>query len=180
MLVKSLLKYTVRFNSFITLFLQVGFMQNEKLDFVKKDFIELLHHLQPEAKGKWGLMNSQQMVEHLAFIFGASAGKVKTTLLIPEEFLPKAIAFLWSDKEFRENTKAPEGLIPEAPQPVRNENMQAAIKELKQEVDYFIEYFTSQPSIKVLHPSFGELDFEGWLQLHKKHVTHHLKQFGLL
>lgn len=155
-------------------------MQNDKLNFIQKDFIELLQNLQPTATGKWGRMNGQQMVEHLTFIFGASAGKVKTTLLIPEEFLPKAIAFLWSDKEFKENTKAPEGLIPEAPQPLQNENIEVAIEKLKKEVNYFIEYFTSQPGIKVLHPSFGELDFEGWVQLHYKHVTHHLKQFELL
>lgn len=155
-------------------------MLNEKKFFINDILFEKLNKLQPDAAGKWGRMNGQQMVEHLAFIFGASAGKVKTTLLIPEEFLPKAIAFLWSEKEFRENTKAPEGLIPEAPQPLKNENMQAAIEELKLEVDYFFEYFTKQPDIKVLHPSFGELDFEGWLQLHKKHITHHLKQFGLL
>jgi len=31
-----------------------------------------------------------------------------------------------------------------------------------------------------LHPVFGELNFEEWILLHYKHVTHHLKQFGLI
>lgn len=155
-------------------------MQNDKLDFIQNRMFLLLSTLQPEAAGKWGRMTGQQMVEHLAFIFGASSGKIKTSLLIPEEFLPKAVAFLWSDKEFRENTKAPAGLIPEEPQPLQYATMQDAITALKNDVDYFINYFTSQPGIKVLHPSFGNLDYEGWIQLHHKHVTHHLKQFGLL
>lgn len=155
-------------------------MAAEKLHFIKTTLFEKLSTLQPDATGNWGLMNAQQMVEHLAFIFGASAGKVKTTLLIAEEFLPKAIAFLWSDKEFRENTKAPEGLVPETPPALQHPNMQQAVAALQTEVDYFIHYFTSNPGIKVLHPSFGELDYEGWLQLHQKHITHHLKQFGLL
>jgi Protein of unknown function (DUF1569) len=155
-------------------------MAAEKLHFIKNTLFEKLSSLQADAKGNWGLMNGQQMVEHLAFIFGASAGKVKTKLLIPDEFLPRAIAFLWSDKEFRENTKAPEGLVPETPPALQHSSMQQAIAALQTEVDYFIHYFTSNPGIKVLHPSFGELDYEGWLQLHQKHVTHHLKQFGLL
>lgn len=155
-------------------------MSADKLHFLKNILFEKLSGLQPDAKANWGLMNAQQMVEHLAFIFGASAGKVKTTLLIPEEFLPKAIAFLWSDKEFRENTKAPEGLVPETPPALQHPNMQQAVAALQTEVDYFIHYFFSNSGIKVLHPSFGELDYEGWLQLHQKHVTHHLKQFGLL
>ena len=54
-------------------------------------------------------MNGQQMVEHLGIYFAASAGKVKTTLP-PGRILPKAKAFLWSDKEFRENTST-DGLI---------------------------------------------------------------------
>lgn len=155
-------------------------MQTDKLDFIQNRMFLLLSNLQPEAAGKWGRMSAQQMVEHLSFIFGASSGKVETSLLIPEEFLPKAVAFLWSDKEFRENTKAPAGLIPEEPQPLQYTTMQDAITALKNEVDYFINYFTSQPGIKILHPSFGDLDYEGWIQLHHKHVTHHLKQFGLL
>ena len=155
-------------------------MQNDKFDFIQTRMFLLLGNLQPGATGKWGRMTGQQMVEHLVFIFGASSGKVKTTLLIPEEFLPKAVDFLWSEKEFRENTKAPEGLIPEEPQPLQYANMPEAITALKREVGYFINYFTTQPGIKVLHPSFGELDYEGWIQLHYKHVTHHLKQFGLL
>jgi hypothetical protein len=31
-----------------------------------------------------------------------------------------------------------------------------------------------------LHPAFGDLNFTEWVQLHHKHVTHHLKQFGLI
>jgi hypothetical protein len=120
------------------------YMQTEKIEFLSHKLFTLLHPLAATATGKWGRMNGQQMVEHLVFIFGASAGKVKTRLLIPEEFLSKAIAFLWSDKEFRENTKAPDGLIPEEPQPLKYTSMPLAIAALQNEVDYFIEYFTSQ------------------------------------
>jgi Protein of unknown function (DUF1569) len=155
-------------------------MHTEKLHFIQHDFIQLLSNLQAAATGKWGKMNGQQMVEHLSFIFSASSGKIKTTLAIPEEFLPKAKAFLWSDKEFRENTKAPAGLIPEEPQPLQHATMDAAIAELKEEVNYFVDYFQHNPGITTMHPAFGALNFEEWVQIHHKHLVHHLKQFELM
>lgn len=155
-------------------------MHTQKLNFIQHDFFKLLGQLKPAASGKWGKMNGQQMVEHLAFIFAASSGKIKTTLAIPEEFLPKAKAFLWSDKEFRENTKAPGGLVPEEPLPLQHATMDAATNELREEVNYFINYFQTNPGITTLHPAFGELNFEEWVQIHYKHLVHHLKQFGLM
>lgn len=155
-------------------------MQKDKLDFLQEGMFTALQKLQPGTAGRWGKMNSQQMVEHLAFIFAAASGKIKTVLSIPEAFLPKAKAFLWSDKEFRENTKAPAGLIPEEPQPLKHAGMQQAIDELKTEVNYFVDFFTANPGITTMHPAFGELNFEEWVQIQHKHVVHHLKQFGLL
>ncbi|MFI5186978.1 MAG: DUF1569 domain-containing protein [Chitinophagales bacterium] len=43
----------------------------------------------------------------------------------------------------------------------------------------FFDFFLADPGIKTLHPAFGELNFEEWVQLHHKHVKHHLKQFGI-
>ncbi len=155
-------------------------MHTTKLQFIQEDFFKLLTGLQPGATGKWGKMNGQQMVEHLSFIFSASSGKIKTTLAIPEEFLPKAKAFLWSDKEFRENTKAPAGLIPEEPQPLQHTGMDTAAADLRNEVNDFINYFSSNPGSTTMHPAFGELNFEEWVQIHHKHLLHHLKQFQLI
>lgn len=155
-------------------------MNTQKLHFIQQDFFALIEQLQPAATGKWGKMTAQQMVEHLSFIFSASSGKIKTTLAIPEEFLPKAKAFLWSDKEFRENTKAPAGLVPEEPLPPEHITMSASIAVLREEVNYFINYFETNSGSTTMHPAFGELNFEEWVQIHHKHLVHHLKQFELL
>ena len=37
-------------------------MNETKIKFIKNDFTDLLQQLQPEQKGKWGLMNAHQMV----------------------------------------------------------------------------------------------------------------------
>jgi oxepin-CoA hydrolase/3-oxo-5,6-dehydrosuberyl-CoA semialdehyde dehydrogenase len=155
-------------------------MDTAKLDFIQHELMKRLNKLPSAAMGKWGKMNGQQMVEHLSLIFSASSGKVEVTLATPIEYLPKYREFLWSDKEFKENTKAPSSLIPEEPQQFKQATMPLALHELQDELDYFFNYFKTHPGKKTMHPAFGELNFEEWIQAHYKHVVHHLKQFELL
>jgi oxepin-CoA hydrolase/3-oxo-5,6-dehydrosuberyl-CoA semialdehyde dehydrogenase len=153
-------------------------MTVEKSSFLKNDFIPLIKKLKGDDKGNWGKMNTQQMVEHVADFFKVSTGKIYFPLTTPAEHLPKFKEFLWSDKEFRENTKA--AVLPEEPLPLRTSNMQEAITNLEMDIISFFEFFKDDPAKTTLHPAFGELNFEEWIQLHHKHVVHHLKQFGLM
>ena len=155
-------------------------MNQEKFNFLKNKFLPLLKNLPADAKGKWGKMNGQQMVEHVSGFFAVSYEKLKFPLVTPVEHLPKYKEFLMSEKEFRENTKAPDNVLPDEPPPLRNASMDEAIKALEKSVHYFFTYFSENPDKKTLHPVFGELNFAEWVQLHHKHVTHHLKQFGLI
>ena len=155
-------------------------MDQVKFEFISTVFINRLQSLSGEAVGAWGKMNGQQMVEHVSGFFKVSNGKIIFTLITPAEQLPKYKEFLLSDKPFRENTKAPGNVVPEEPVQIRNTSMEEAINELKNEVSDFITYFTKHPGSKTVHPVFGELDFEEWVLLHYKHVTHHLKQFELI
>ena len=151
-----------------------------KLDFIQHGFIKRLHALPPNTEGKWGKMNAQQMVEHVTGFFKVSSNKINFPLVSPSEHLPKLKAFLLSDKEFRENTKAPTSVIGEEPLPVRNNNMDEAVSALQQSIDEFVEYFRGDDYKTSLHPVFGELNFEEWILLHYKHMVHHGKQFGLV
>ena len=153
-------------------------MNQEKLHFLSAQFIPLLNNLPAGAIGKWGKMNGQQMVEHVAGFFKVSTGKIKFPLVTPVKHLPKYKEFLNSDKEFRENTKAP--VLPEEPLPLRFATMAEAISELDNDVHEFIHLFSNNAQLKIMHPVFGELNYEEWVLLHYKHVTHHLKQFGLM
>ena len=155
-------------------------MNEEKLKFIQTDFVTLLDQLSAEQTGKWGLMNGQQMVEHVTSFFKVSTGRLVFPLVTPAELLPKLRAFLWSEAEFKENTKAPGNVIPAAPLPVHNASTTIAIEKLKKEINLFLETFKNDPTTKILHPVFGELNFEDWVQLHHKHLIHHAKQFNLL
>ena len=152
-------------------------MDQTKIDYLK-NFIPLLANLKGDEKGKWGKMNAQQMTEHVSAFFKVSTKKIHFPLTTPLEHLPKYKEFLWSDKEFKENTKAP--VLPEEPLPLHYATMQLAIDDLKKSLAYFFEFFKNDPLKTTLHPAFGELNFDEWVQLHYKHVTHHVKQFGLM
>lgn len=153
-------------------------MTDAKKDFVKNDFIFLVKKLKGDEKGRWGKMNAQQMIEHVSAFFKVSTQKIHFPLVTAVEHLPKYKEFLLSEKEFRENTKAP--VLPEEPLPLHYSNLQEAKDQLKKSVDDFFEFFKDDPSKTTLHPVFGQLNFNEWVQLHHKHITHHLKQFGLL
>ena len=155
-------------------------MDQAKLNFLTKEYVPLLKNVSPTAMGKWGKMNGQQMVEHVAAFFYVSSEKIKFNLVTPPEHLPKYKEFLLSDKEFRENTKAPGNVIGEEAMPLRYTSMEEAVENLARSIATFEAYFKDDSGKKTLHPVFGELNFEEWVLLHYKHVTHHLRQFGLI
>jgi hypothetical protein len=155
-------------------------MDVQKLNFITKECVLLFKNLPTNAMGKWGKMNAQQAVEHLAAFFNVSAGIIEFDLVTPVEYLPKYKEFLLSDKEFRENTKAPASVIGEEALPLQHANMDEALEKLAEAIDAFENYFKIDADRKSLHPVFGELNYAEWVLLHYKHVTHHLRQFGLI
>lgn len=150
----------------------------DKINFIKNEFVVLVATLNAITKGNWGLMNAQQMIEHVSDFFKVSTQKIIFPLVTPIEHLPKYKEFLWSDKEFKENTKAP--VLPTEPFAARNTTIQAAIDELQNDINDFFVFFEKDETIKTIHPAFGELNFEEWVQLHYKHTLHHAKQFSLI
>lgn len=154
-------------------------MQNDQLAFIEHEQLSLLQKLETGTPAKWGVMNSQQMVEHVRAFFNVSTEKIKLELLTPEEHLPKYRDFLYSDKQFRENTKAPATLLGEEALPLRYPDLDTARLKYTQSVQNFFSYFKENKGKRTLHPVFGLLDFEEWIRLHYKHVTHHWRQFGL-
>ncbi|MBK8609510.1 MAG: DUF1569 domain-containing protein [Chitinophagaceae bacterium] len=155
-------------------------MDEQKHQFITKQAMPLFKNLSGNTMGNWGKMNGQQMIEHVAAFFYVSTEKIKFELVTPAEHLPKYREFLYSDKAFRENTKAPGNVIGEDALPLRYATMQEALENLEKSIAYFDIYFKDDADKKTLHPVFGALNFEEWVLLHYKHVTHHLRQFGLI
>ncbi len=154
--------------------------QDSKAIFIRENFLQAIQHVSATTPALWGKMDAQQMAEHVADFFDVAVKRIEFTLVTPAEHLPKYREFLYSDKVFRENTKAPADILGEEPLPHRSDSLADALLRLKESVHAFFQYFEANPQVKTIHPVFGELDFNEWVMLHYKHVTHHLKQFGLL
>ncbi len=146
---------------------------------LREKLLPLFQQLHGDETGSWGKMNAWQSVEHLSDFFDASSNKVRYEIVTPEEHLPKYMDFLNSDKEFRENTKAPENIIGEEPAPVKASSYKEALQTLESSVKGFFDFFQKDPSNQTIHPVFGKLNYNDWLRLHGKHVRHHLRQFRL-
>ncbi|MEO7266366.1 MAG: DUF1569 domain-containing protein [Ferruginibacter sp.] len=155
-------------------------MATDNKAFLETGMFPLLEVLNEDNNNNWGKMNAQQMIEHLRDFFMVSTGELKFDLAVPEEHLPKYLEFLRSDKPFKENTKAPASVLGEEPLSLRFNSLDEAKKALHLTVKHFFEYFEMNPGAKTLHPAFGNLGFDDWVLLHYKHVTHHLRQFGLM
>jgi hypothetical protein len=152
-------------------------MNEEKLHFLKKEFIPLLQKIDPGTKPLWGKMNLQQMIEHFS-----GAVKIATgTLRLPGTTEPndggKNYSFLMSDKPFRENIANP--LLSEETYPLRNHTVQAAIGELQANLIEFFRTFENEEGKRVLNAIFGNLNYAEQIQLLYKHALHHLRQFGV-
>lgn len=149
----------------------------EKISFLENDFPKFLQTLDGNAKGKWGVLNAQQMVEHISDSLREANGKRDTKQLItPVDLLPRYYDFMMSDKPFKENTKNIQ--MPESPIPVRNESIDKAIEEMILEWNDFKIAFENEPEKKITNAIFGHLNYYEWLHLLHKHTKHHAKQFG--
>lgn len=153
-------------------------MNETKLSFLKNDFIPLLQKIPADAKGNWGVLNGQQMVEHFSDAVRIASGTFGITQTItPPDHLEKIHAFMMSEKPFKENTK--NSLMPEEPMPVRHASMSSAIDELSRMLEYFFSVFEKNPGCTTINPFFGNLNYEKNVQLLHKHALHHLTQFGV-
>jgi hypothetical protein len=149
-----------------------------KEEFLRSEYVKMLLNLDPNAGACWGKMNVQQMVEHMSDYVRIANGKSVYAIHTPADRIPKMQAFLMSEKPFQENTPNP--LMPDIPAAVKHANKEAAIEELKNELDHFFNVFHKEPGKTLDNPFFGTLNYEQQIQLLHKHATHHLKQFGVI
>jgi hypothetical protein len=149
----------------------------QKADFLRTRFTELLSGLDPDTPRKWGKMNVQQMIEHMSEYVRIASGKTPVENVTADDMLPRVQAFLESEKPFRENT--PNVLMPDTPVPARHATKQEAIEELRGEIADFFAVYEQNPAKTALSPFFGILDFDHQVQILYKHSTHHLRQFGV-
>ena len=153
-------------------------MEKELTRFFDTSLTNALRNLKEDSKAKWGTMTAKQMLIHLIqssnmMYFG------NNTLLIKEEYVEIAIAFLYSDKAIKKGLVVPNDIGFNF-----TDNINQDIEELKEQLiestNTMLAFLTKKKNFKAIHPFFGELTSVQWLIFQRKHYTHHLCQFLLL
>ena len=142
-----------------------------------EEMLSKLDNLNSSDKPLWGKMTAQHMVEHLSNSFKMASGKLTFPSEVQETVFERMQAFLMSEKPMAKNIQV--AFAPEN-EPLRHEELELAIDEFAEEWINFLEEFEGNLAKTTPHPYYGELSFELWNRLHKKHVQHHFEQFGLL
>jgi len=137
-----------------------------------------LRSLSPESKPLWGNMSAQQMVEHLVGSWRISNGRAKAVPMLSEAETKTRRDFLFSDKPYEKHVANP--IFAKGLPPLRKPSLAAAIDQLEDEMDAFFTYHELHPNAIEVHPVYGALDREAWLNFQTKHMQHHLAQFGLM
>lgn len=149
------------------------------VDFLNEEGVRsTLANLKTDAKPLFGKMNGQQMVEHLSIVTKIANGNWNVDIYVSSEKTTRRKPFLNSDSELQIGFKAP--FLSEDPTPLKFNSIEEAIDDLIKQVQFFETVFTENPNRTVVHPFFGELDYEYWKKFQVKHFTHHFKQFGLV
>lgn len=149
------------------------------VDFLNEEEVrDTLLSLKADAKPLFGKMSGQHMVEHLSLVTQIANGNWKVDTYVSDEKSARRKPFLNSDNELQTGFKAP--FLSEAPTPLKFSSINEAVIDLIEQVQHFETVFNENPNRTVVHPFFGELDYEYWKKFQVKHFTHHFKQFGLV
>jgi len=134
--------------------------------------------LDANAKPLWGKMSPQNIIEHLTGSLKMSTGKVSVKrYTTPEEAKVIKEKMIYSPAEMPAGIKNP--LLTEEAPALIHKDIDAAVTELFNEINYFKEYYKQNPNATNTHLRMGELTHGEWLTLHNKHFAHHFKQFGI-
>ncbi len=154
-------------------------MDQKFIAFDPEEIANRIKSLSENTRPQWGLMGAQHMIEHLLAVFRISNGKLRPALLVREETLPKRLAFLRGNEAFAHNIRI-KGIPEEAPLPLRYDDMETACRKLIEELFLFASRKEEIDRESPLHPVFGPLGFDDWVQFHRKHLSHHFQQFGII
>ena len=140
---------------------------------VRQHFKQRIEKLQPGAQRRWGRMNVQQMICHLADQLRITLGEIQVNT-VPSRLSNPLIRWLVIDV-----LPWPKGRIQGPPEafvtsPGEWQRDLAVLLEL-------LERFGCSASRKNWppHPMFGHLNGPLWSRLTCRHFDHHLKQFGV-
>ncbi len=146
--------------------------------FLSEDLPELLEKLRPDQQPLWGLMTPHHMLEHLIVTYKMSIGRIKIPVVAKEEDWPRIKGYFMKDGPMRRSVPSPTGK--NDLQPLRTASLEEAREKVLNETTSFLAFAEAEPDFKADHPYGGPMNMEEWLLFHRKHIKHHLIQFGII
>ena len=147
-------------------------MSSLRTEAVRNNLIQRLQNLTPASKPKWGNFDASHLLCHLHDSLAMALGEVSTLSANKKAFqcfpLKHLILYVFP---------FPKG-VPTAPELLVR--VPAEFEQDRQRLIGLIGRIAAAPRAKgPVHPFFGPLDNEEWNSLAAKHISHHLKQFGI-
>ncbi len=152
-------------------------LENTKV-FLSKELPGLLEKLTTAHQPNWGLMTSHHMLEHLIVVYKMSIGRIKLPIITKEEDWPRNKAYLVKDSAMRRNVPSPTGK--NDLQPLRTASLDEARQKVLKETTSFLAFAEAEPDFIADHPYGGPMNMKEWMLFHRKHIKHHLIQFGII
>jgi hypothetical protein len=139
-------------------------------DDVRQSLLERAARVTPETRPQWGKMNAEQMLTHLVQSMRMAIGELPTkSKKLPMRFFPLRELIVYWLPWPKGSPTAPELL------PANSESVETCKRDLARLAEQFVAYKSEWPE----HPAFGKLSRAGWGVLVRRHVDHHLRQFGV-
>ncbi len=172
-------KRTVSHAAVVTKFNELRKPKIQWVNFLDENFVRnQLSKLNENSKPVFGKMNAQQMIEHLSAVTQIANGNWKVNIFVSDEKTARRKPFLNTDNELQTGFRA--SFLSDEPTKLKFNSITEAIDDLIKHIHLFVSIFSEDKNRTVVHPFFGELNFEYWKKFQVKHFTHHFKQFGLV
>ena len=152
--------------------------QNNRRNFLVKELPEILKKLSPEAKGNFGLMTPQHMVEHLVVLMKITAKRYEGDR---EKELNERQA--WFQKFIRSGAvlkHRPSDKTSADLPPLKCSSLEETIALMPEAVQRFYDFWEANPDYIPYAHFMGEVSFEEVELFHYMHFRFHLWQFGLI
>lgn len=149
----------------------------DHLLFLSKEVPAYIAALEPDTQPLWGSMSAQHMIEHMTLAVKASFGRIPVQASAEEEKMAiRKERFFSNDAPMPKHIRV--NFAPETPGPLYYNSMEEAKAKLLKDISTFFTYYEENPNARHLHPGFGLLNYEEWVQMHARHFLHHFTQFG--
>ena len=150
------------------------------VDFSTEEISKILNKLTVSTIPRFGMMTPQHMIEHLIEVIDFDQGEFPKELLIPEELIPKAQAWLSSPNKIKPQSVDFPYRQPGQLAELKYADLPKSKDELLKRVQKLIETSIENPNTLRFHPRFGDLNAQNMILFQRKHFTYHFEQFGLI